>query len=86
MRLKSNYITQIIDNTQFLVGVGNDSFKGLVKSNATAAMIVDCLKEDTTVDKITDALYERYDAPRERILTDVERIVNALREIGAIEE
>ena len=39
MKLKSDFITQEIDGTQFLVAVGGESFNGIVKSNATAAFI-----------------------------------------------
>ena len=86
MKLKDNYITQDIDGTQFLVAVGESRFKGIVKSNGTAAAIVDLLKEDTTKEQIVDAMCAKYDAPKERIETDVEGILDKLRGIGAIEE
>ncbi len=86
MKLKSDFITQTIDDTQFLISVGDVSFQGIVRSNRTAAFIVDCLKEETTEERIIDAMCGKYDAPREEIAADVKRILDTLREIGALEE
>ena len=86
MKLKSDFITQTIEDTQFLISVGDDSFRGIVRSNRTAAFIVDCLKEETTEERIIDAMCGKYDAPREEIAADVKRILDTLREIGALEE
>lgn len=86
MKLKSNFITQDIDDTQFLVPVGGEAFSGIVRSNETAAFIVDCLKEETTEDAIVDKMCAQYDAPREVIAADVKEILATLRSIHAIEE
>ncbi len=86
MRLKPDFIVQDIDDTQFLVPVGHEAFNGIVRSNKTAAFIVNCLKEETTAEQITDAMCARYDAPREVIAADVNEILNTLRGINAIEE
>ena len=86
MKLKEDFITQNIDDIQFMVPVGTESFSGIVKSNRTAAFIVDCLKEETREEKIVDAMCDRYEAPRETIAADVRRILDTLRKIRAIEE
>ena len=86
MKLKSDFITQVIDDTQFLVPLGGETFQGIVRSNKTAAFIVDCLKEETTEEAIVDAMCEKYDAPREVIAADVAEILNTLRGIRALEE
>lgn len=62
------------------------SFKGFLKSNKTAAYIVDLLKEETTVENIINKLLEKYDAPKEIIEKDVNRILDTLRQVGAIDE
>ena len=49
-------------------------------------MIVDLLKTDTTEDAIVDAMFDRFDAPREVIASDVAEVIGKLRSIGAIEE
>jgi len=57
-----------------------------VRSNPTAAFIIDCLKEDTTEEKIVDAMCAKYDASREQISADLAEILVKLRNIGALEE
>ena len=86
MKLKSDFITQTIEDTQFLVPVGAEAFRGIVRSNMTAAFIVDCLKEETTEEAIIDAMCAKYDAPRDVIAADVAEIIEKLRGINAIEE
>ena len=85
MKLKSDFITQTIEDTQFLVPVGAEAFRGIVRSNTTAAFIVDCLKEETTEEAIVDAMCAKYDAPRDVIAADVAMIMGKLRGINAIE-
>ena len=86
MKLKDDFITQDIDDTQFLVPVGAEAFSGIVRSNKTAAFIVNCLKEETMETAIVDAMCANYDAPRETIAADVAEILGKLRSINAIEE
>lgn len=86
MKLKNEFITQDIDDTQFLVPVGVEAFSGIVRSNKTAAFIVNCLKEETTETAIVDAMCAKYDAPRETIAADVSEILEKLRSINAIDE
>lgn len=85
MRLKSTYITHESGREQLLVdSVG--AFSGLIRSNKTAAFIVDCLKEDTTEEKIIEAILEKYDVQREVVQEDVAMIIEKLESIGAIEK
>ena len=86
MRLKEDFLVQMIDDTQYLVPVGDGSFSGVVRGNRTAAFIVDLLKEETTEAAIIDAMCGQYDAPRETIAADVTAILNTLRGVGALEE
>ena len=86
MRLKKDFITQEIDGVQYLVPVGAEQFSGMLRNNKTAAFIVDCLKEETTEETVVDAMCEKYDAPREKIVSDVKRILAILRSVGALEE
>lgn len=74
------------DDEQIMVGTGNVNFSGLVRSNQTAAFIVEQLKQEVSQEQIVDAMFETYDAPRDVIEKDVERILDKLRSIGAIDE
>ena len=84
MKLKEGFITQTIDDTQFLVPVGAESFHGVVRSNKTAAFIVDCLKTETTEDAIVDALRDKYGVPRETACADVAKVLETLRSVNAL--
>lgn len=88
MKLKDGFITYETDGEQIMVAAGSsaDIFHGLVRSNETAAFIVDALKEETTVDKIVDSLEKNYDAPRSVIERDTQSIIKKLRLIGAIDD
>lgn len=85
MRLKDTFITHDSQEGQILIDVSN-SFAGLLRSNQTAAFIIDCLGKDTTKEQLVDRLYERYDASRDVLEHDTEEILKKLRKIGALEE
>ena len=86
MKRKASFVTQQIEDTQCLVSVGGEDFSGLVRSNSSAAYIVDLLEREITQEEIVDAMCRRYDAPREVIRADVEEVLQTLREIHALEE
>lgn len=88
MHLKKGFITHNADGEQILVAAGKaaPSFHGLVRSNRTAAFIIEQLKKNITEEQILDAMAKKYDAPREVMLADVRMVVEKLRSIGAIEE
>ena len=85
MKLKSTFVTHSTENEQLMVSVGGD-FSGMVRSNPTAAFIIDMLSLGTTREAIVEAMLEKYDAPREIIERDVDKVLSALRKIGAIDE
>ena len=85
MKLKDTYITHESDGEQILIDTSS-SFAGLVRSNKTAAFIIECLKGDTTLEAIEEAMMAKYDAPRDVITRDVESIIGKLKSIGALEE
>lgn len=85
MRLKDTFVTQEIDGEQVMVEAGG-GFSGMVRSNATAAFIIDQLKSDTTKAEILDAMCRKYDASREVMDRDVDCVLASLRKIGALEE
>ena len=86
MKLKADYITHESDGKQILTAVGGSSFSGLVRSNRTAGMIVDLLKQETTREAVIAAMKERFEAPEGKIEKDVDKVIATLRSIGALEE
>lgn len=87
MKLKPGFETYMHGKTQVLVATGNDKFAGVVRSNPTAAFIVEQLKSETTEEAIIDTMMARYeDADRDLITRDVRKVVNTLRSIEAIDD
>lgn len=86
MKLKDNYITHETDGEQIMVAAGGSGFSGLVRSNATAAFIVDCLKTETTEADILEKMLAKYDGDAKVMAEDIKMIIGKLRTIGAIDE
>ena len=85
MKLKDTYITHDSDGEQILLDTSS-SFAGLIRSNKTAAFLVECLKDDTTQEKIVEAMFEKYDAPKDVLAKDVSEVIGKLRKVGALDE
>jgi methyltransferase-like protein len=85
MKLKKEFITHTSGDEQLMISAGG-SFNGMVRSNKTAAFIIDLLKEETTKEKIVSVMLETYDADEQVISADVDKVIDALRSIGAIDE
>ena len=73
MKLKDTYITHDSDGEQLLLDTSS-SFAGLIRNNKTAALIVEWLKDDTTQEKIVEAVFEKYDAPKDVLAKDVSEV------------
>ena len=86
MKLDPKFVTREIGDTQVMVAVGSAAFSGIVRSNKTAAFIVDQLKTDTTKEKILAAMQETYDADPAVMEKDIEKVLEKLRSIGALDE
>lgn len=87
MRLKDGFLTHRTGGEQVMVAAGGVGFSGLVRSNHTAAFIVDQLKRDTTREQIIDAVLKQYeDAPLPAVERDVDKVLDTLRSIGALDE
>ena len=88
MKLKDGIVLHSFDGEYMAVPTGEsaEAFSGVIQNNKTAQFIYQQLLEDTTVDKITDAMYEKYDAPREVIESDVTEVIEQLRSAGILDE
>ena len=88
MKLHNGFITYNSGSEQIMVAAGaaSDVFRGMVRSNETAAFIIDCLAKEISLEELTDKLTQRYDAPREIISRDLGRVLDTLRSIGALDE
>jgi len=86
MKLKDSFITYTTDAEQILVSAGSNAFHGMVRSNRTAGFIIDCLKQPCTAEQLVEKLAQKYDAPREALERDVDRVLEVLKKIGALDE
>lgn len=88
MKLRDGFITYNTDGEQIMVAAGAAAahFQGMVRSNRTAAYIVDCLMTETTETEVVDKMVAKFEAPREIITRDVARVLDQLRGIGALDE
>ena len=84
MKLKSNFITHMSGNEQLMISAGGD-FNGMVRSNSTAAEIIDMLKNEITREEIIAAMLEKYEVEEPVLSADVDKVIGKLREIGAID-
>ena len=85
MKLKNEFITHMDGENQMMVDV-SAKFSGLVRSNKTAAEIIDLLKKDTTEENIISVMLKKYDVSESVLKQDVHRIIEKLKSIGAIDE
>lgn len=86
MKLKNEFITYKMEDEHIMVSTGNSNFSGLIRSNKTAAFIVDSLKSDTTPEKIATEMAQLWEIDQQTALEDVKKIINQLIQIGAIDE
>ena len=86
MKLKEGFCTQKIAKGQVMVPLGkaDTDFRGIVRSNSTAAFVVNCLKEETTRDEILEKLKNTYDAPEDVMAKDLDEVLEKLKSINAI--
>lgn len=86
MKLNPQFVTRDMPDSQIMVAVGSAAFSGIVRSNKTAAFIVDQLKTETTKEKILAAMQQKYDADVSVMEKDLDMVIEKLRGIGALDE
>lgn len=87
MKLKEGFVTHSLLGRDVMVAVGPaaKTFRGIAEANDSAAFIIEQLKNETTEEKIVEALMSEYDVGAETAKRDVSAIVEKLRSIGAID-
>ena len=84
MKLNPKFLTHETKGEHITVSTTGTKFNGLIRSNPTAAFIVESLKNDTTESEIVDKILAKYDVDRNTAENDVADIVGKLRSIGAV--
>lgn len=85
MKLKESFVTHKNKDDYMMIDASGE-FAGLIHSNATTAFIVDCLRTETTREEIVKKMLDKYDANETNVARDVDKIINALKSIGAVDE
>ena len=86
MKLSTIFLTHETKGEHITVSTNGTKFNGLIRSNSTAAFIVESLKMDITESEIVDKFLAKYDVDRAIVEKDVANIISQLRSIGAIVE
>lgn len=86
MKLNKGFITHDDGDQKLLVSTGAVKFSGLVRSNETAGFIISCLENDTTEAEILAKMQEKFNGPKELMERDIKKIIDQLRQIGAIDD
>lgn len=86
MKLNKNFIPHTSGGESLLAATANADFSGVVRGNRTAGMVFELLRSEITRDEIVTELGRQFNAPQEKIGQDVDRLLDALREIGALDE
>ena len=84
MKLNPKFLTHETKGEHITVSTTGTKFNGLIRSNPTAAFIVESLKNDTTEREIVDKMLAKYDVDRDTAEKDVADIISKLRSIGAV--
>ncbi|MBF0716166.1 PqqD family protein [Gemelliphila palaticanis] len=86
MRLHPDYVTHLTGEEQVIVATGDSAAKfcGIVRGNETMALIVEYFKEDVTKEFVVDDILSKYDIDRETVEEDVDKVINTLKNIGAL--
>lgn len=85
MKLKESFVTHKNKDDYMMIDASG-KFAGLIHSNVTTAFIVDCLRTETTKEEIIQKMLDKYDADETDVAKDVDKIINALKSIGAVDE
>ena len=84
--INEEYVVTNLNDETLLVPVGAvvENFHGIVRTNETAAFLIEQLKKDTTEEELVAALLKEYDVDRATAEKHVHAVLRKLREIKAI--
>ncbi|MDO4489094.1 MAG: PqqD family protein [Eubacteriales bacterium] len=87
MRLKKGYRPVRLGNEYVLIAYGREekSLGGAVRLNEVSAFILGMLKDDKTMEEVTDAMVKRYEISEETASADLTEMINEFKEMGVIE-
>ena len=84
MKLKGTFARETFGNETVMVSMDNPSFNGMLRANATAAFILNCLSVETTEDAIVNEVISHYSIDADRARASVRKIICELRDNGLL--
>ncbi len=87
MNIKPGFVIRDVAGQAVAVAVGeaSKSFRGMIKLNATGAVVWRGIAEGLDQNQIADRIAEKFGAEREEALADVEGFIARLRDLGIVE-
>ena len=88
MKLKKGVLISEYNGGHIVVAAGDAGkiFNGMIKINKSAAFIIELLKNETDIEKLTTALCEKYEVDRKTAMENVITTVETIRKTGLLEE
>ena len=87
MKIKKGFIVRKIGGQNVAVAVGEASkeFNGMIKLNETGKFLWDLLEKGALIDELVEKVLEEYEVDESTARADVEKFVENLKELGALE-
>lgn len=86
MKLNKEFLLHNTSSESILVPTGNAGFSGVVRGNKTLGAVLELLQTEISETELIAGMRARFDAPEDMIERDVQKILNELRKIGALDE
>jgi hypothetical protein len=88
LKIKEGFVLREVMGNYVVVAIGEASrnFRGMIKLNATAADIWNCISKGMDEAGIYDALFDKYEVDGEVLRADIRSTVETLRANGLLEE
>lgn len=88
MKIKDGYILKDVAGSKIVIATGAQrmDFNGVMTFNSVGAEIFNMLDGTNSIDDIAKKIAEDYNVPIERVKTDVENLINKMREHNLLDE
>lgn len=88
IKIKDGYILKKVAGENIVIATGEArlSFNGIITFNEVGAEVFTRLDGTRTLSQITDEIAAIYNAPKELIKADIEKLVEKMRSNGLLEE
>ncbi|MBR5202606.1 MAG: PqqD family protein [Clostridia bacterium] len=88
MKIKDGYILKDVAGAKIVIATGAQkiNFNGVMTFNSVGAEIFNMLDGTNSVEEIVKKIASDYNAPIETVKTDVEKLINKMREHNLLDE